>query len=138
MEQIRVAHAILFSDKKDMCFLEKNLRFEKKLTLFWGKLDPNESYLAAIQRELFEETGIHFSSSEIHTLIENDILFLGEKQFLGRIFVIFPTRHQIEKILAYSERNIMLATDEESLWKADFAFVDLREKILTAKNFSKK
>ena len=138
MEQIRVAHAILFSEKKDVCFLEKNLRFEQKLTLFWGKLDPNENYLAAIQRELYEETGIHFASRDIHTFIENDILFLWQKQFLGRIFLIFLTPSQIENILSHNERNIMLSTDDESLSKADFAFADVREKIVQARNFSKK
>lgn len=132
MNKILVSHAALLSEDKTKCYVEKNQRYDWKLTFFWWKLNKDEDFLSWIKRELKEETWIDFSDNEIKILISEDKLIIWENTYIWRVYAIFLTKTQIEKLLNYNNRNIEIDTNDSNLNQANFAFGDLISKIKLA------
>lgn len=128
-EYIRTSHAVIVTDDLSTILAEKNSRFWWKITLFWWKLEDWESHLDWLKRELFEETWINFNDNEIKTLIENDKLVLWDKTFLWFVYYIIISKKRVTDILKHSEKNIVIDTSFEWVWKIDLAFEEVRTKI---------
>lgn len=126
---VKTSHAVLFSEDLSNTLVESNVRFWWRLTLFWWKLEENESHLDWLKRELFEETWIYFSDEEIKILVENDELILWDQTFIWFTYYIILNKTKIDKVLEYSERNKSIETSISSLWKVDFAFDKVREQV---------
>lgn len=134
MNEVYTSQAVILSPDWKETILEKNAKFDWKVTFLWWKLEKGEIYIEWLIRELEEKSWIKFTPEDCKLIIKADRAEEDNVTFIANIYLIkLKTNEQVEDILKHRNLNFKTSNNIWSINELYFAFDAVKrnlEKIL--------
>jgi|SRR5690606_27488379 len=108
MKNIYIASAVILNKKNELLLVRK--KKSKYFQLTGGKIDPDETEIDTVIREIEEEIGLHVSMDQLTYLGEHETIAVNEKdtRVHGSIFIVQLQEDFVPKIAHEIEEYVWI------------------------------